>query len=250
MASVSVATRDIARFMPAQSQPNHRSADVVLKAFNTWAFKREQPCNIDLLQSFTSRAVRQEEPLSFVTYWGKGSRDELAEPELQCLQYLKQMMSRIDAVHKPGTELHLVMTDSHAKLNGHKSRSINKYFKSVEAAGKQCGFSSWRLQSLTDSMRPALKMVSNTQCDYPKEVLVELEKSAAKWYRGSKSTDVGARRYYEMNMVERRVIERVFPNSIFLTFNSSDVRSLFPDKIPVFYMYSTKKGVGTKPWFQ
>jgi len=250
MASFSVATRDSALLLPASSQSNHLYADEVLKAFNTWAFKREQPSDLNLLRSFATRAIRQEEPLSFITYWGKGPRDELAEPDLRCLQYLQQMMGRIKAIHKPGTELHLVMTDSHARLNGHKVRSINKYFKAVEAAGRHCGFSSWRLQALTDAMRPALKKISNNKCDYPKEVLAELEKSAAKWYRGSKSAEIGAKRYYEMNMVERRVIERVFPNSIFLTFNSSDVRSLFPDKIPVFYMYSTKKGVGTKPWFQ
>ncbi len=250
MASLSIATRDSALPLSAPSQSNNLNAEEILKAFNTWAFKREQPSDLTLLRSFTTRAIRQEEPLSFISYWGKGPRDEIAEPELLCLQYLQKMMARIDAVHKPGTELHLVMTDLHARLNGHKVRSINKYFKAVEAAGHHHGFSSWRLQALTDTMRPSLKLISNNKCECPNEVRAELEKSAAKWYRGSKSVDIGAKRYYEMNMVERRVIERVFPNSIFLTFNSSEVRSLFPDKIPVFYMYSTKKGVGTKPWFQ
>ena len=98
-------------------------------------------------------------------------------------------------------------------------------------------------------MRPSLKLITSCNVEYPAAVLSELEKSAAKWYRGGKAIDVGARRYFEMNMVERRVVERVFPRSIFLTFNSSDLSALFPQKLPIFYMYSLKKGVGVKPWF-
>jgi L-tyrosine isonitrile synthase len=99
-------------------------------------------------------------------------------------------------------------------------------------------------------MQPALKMITSQNMEHPKELLIELEKSAAKWYQGGKSVDVGAKLYFDMNMVERRVIERIFPTSIFITFNSSDMRVLFPNKLPVFYMYSMKKGVGVKPWFQ
>lgn len=250
MASATVAMRETAFSWPANARPNCSKSEEVLKAFNTWAFKREQPSDINLLRSFVSRAVEQDEPLSFVTYWGKGPRDTIAEPDLQCMQYLQQMMNRVSLVHRPGTELHLVLTDSHARLNGHKPRSINKYFKSIAAAATENGFSSWRLQALTDSMRPALKMISGEEIEHPRELLVELEKSAAKWYRGTQSVDEGAKRYFEMNMVERRVMERIFPNSIFVTFNSSDLRPLFPDRLPVFYMYSIKKGVGVKPWFQ
>jgi L-tyrosine isonitrile synthase len=250
MASSNAVARDFARVLPNNPQPTCSRSEDVLKAFNTWAFKREQPSNADLLRSFVSRAVTQDEPLSFVAYWGKGPRDDVAEPDHRCLQYLKQMMDRIGAVHHAGTELHLVLTDTHARLNGHRVRSINKYFGAIEAEAANYGYSSWRLKTLTDSMRPALKMISCADMDYPAELVGELQKSAAKWYRGGHSVEAGARRYFDMNMVERRVMERVFPNSVFLTFNSSDMRILFPERLPVFYMYSIKKGVGVKPWFQ
>ena len=249
VAFVDVVTPSRSAISPKDPINPGSGADDVVKAFNTWAFKREQPSDINLLTSFAADAVRQSEPLSFVAYWGKGPRDSIAEPDLQCLQYLQQMMRRIEAVHKPGAELHLILTDSHAHLNGHKMRSINKYFKAIEAAAQQHGFSTWRLQALTDAMRPSLKLITSCNVEYPAAVLSELEKSAAKWYRGGKAIDVGARRYFEMNMVERRVVERVFPRSIFLTFNSSDLSALFPQKLPIFYMYSLKKGVGVKPWF-
>lgn len=250
MAFVNFATRDSAFNVPGNDRLYCSDSDEVLKAFNTWAFKREQPSDISLLRSFVSRAVRKEEPVSFIAYWGKGPRDEIADPDLQCLPCLQQMMRRIDTIHKPGSELHLMLTDSHARLNDHKARSINKYFKAVEAAAHQRGFSSWRLQSPTASMQLAPKMIVSQNMEHPKELLIELKKSSTKWHQGGKSVGVGAKRSFNMNIVERRVIERICLISIFITFNSSDICVLFPNKLPVFYMYSMKKGVGLRPWFQ
>lgn len=250
MTAMSVSTLENLHVRTIPEPPDRSKAEDILKAFNTWAFKREQPSDLRLLREFIVRAERQEEPLSFVAYWGKGPRDEIAEPDLQCIQYMKQMLGRIDAIHEPGTELHLILTDSHARLNGHKVKSINKYFKAVEAVAAENGFSSWRLQALTQAMRPALRSIPRVLPQESKELLLDLEKSAAKWYRGGNSVDEGAKQYFDMNMVEKRVIERVFPNSIFITYNSSQLRALFPTQLPIFYMYSIKKGVGVKPWFQ
>ena len=68
MAFVNFATRDSAFIVPANDRLHCPGSEEVLKAFNTWAFKREQPSDISLLRSFVSRAVRQEEPVSFIAY--------------------------------------------------------------------------------------------------------------------------------------------------------------------------------------
>jgi hypothetical protein len=52
-----------------------------------------------------------------------------------------------------------------------------------------------------------------------------------------------------MNMIERRAVELAFPRSIFVTFNGSEFRGLFPQRLPIFYMYSLRRGVSVKPWF-
>jgi hypothetical protein len=44
-------------------------------------------------------------------------------------------------------------------------------------------------------------------------------------------------------------VEISYPRSVFITFNGSEVRDLFPDSLPVFYMYSLKRGFSVKPWF-
>ena len=50
-------------------------------------------------------------------------------------------------------------------------------------------------------------------------------------------------------MIERRAVELTFPRSIFVTFNGSEFRGLFPQRLPIFYMYSLRRGVSVKPWF-
>jgi L-tyrosine isonitrile synthase len=217
----------------------------ILRAFNTWAFKREQPSDQDLLQSAVAGSVRRNEPVSFVAYWGKGQRDRFGAPDEQCLSYLRKMLARIEIVHGPGTEFHLIFTDSHARLNGHDVDSTNNYFTSVESAACERGFACRRLTALASTIR--LKPCAASAP--PEQLLIQLCQSANKWYRGKKPIDVGAQEYFDLNMVEKRVIELVFPNSIFVTFNSSKLRALFPDTLPIFYMYSIKKGIAVKPWF-
>jgi L-tyrosine isonitrile synthase len=59
----------------------------------------------------------------------------------------------------------------------------------------------------------------------------------------------GAVTYLRMNLIEQRVVERAFPRSIFVTFNGSEMRALFPRQLPIFYMYSLRRGISVKPWF-
>ena len=79
--------------------------------------------------------------------------------------------------------------------------------------------------------------------------LQKLSDCAAKWYRGEGSANQGATEYYRLNMIEKRAVEFAFPRAVFVTFNGSEFRCLFPDNMPIFYMYSLKRGVAVKPWF-
>jgi hypothetical protein len=169
----------------------------------------------------------------------------VAGPELQCLDYLVSLGKRVQAAYAPGVAIHLVLTDSHAQLNGHSAESIAAYFREVEHEAGRRGFTCHRLGTLT-----AQANIDIGSVEAPPETLSLLEQSAARWYRGEGTAREGAARYYRMNMVEKRVIAEAFPNSVFVTFNGSEQRELFPDSLPIFYMYSTKRGTAVKPWFQ
>lgn len=224
------------------------SADRVLKSFNTRSFKREQPGRPELMLQLVSDAVARREPIRFVMYWGKGLRPLLAPPEYACLDYLASMMSRIEKTYNPGAHLDLVFTDTHARLNGHSKDAIASYYEDLMLAARLRGFSTSVLSTLIEA--PGLVPDINPMTQMPPEdLLAELSLSAAKWFRGQGTAREGAVRYFQANMVEKHVMDRAFPKSIFVTFNGSKLKPLFPDNLPIFYMYSLRHGVSDKPWF-
>ena len=227
-------------------QPN-ASAQKVVQTFNTWAFKREQPSDLALLESVAARAIERGSPLEFVLYWGKGPRSLIAEAEHACLGYLAAMGARIAKLHPPGASFTLIETDTHARLNGHSEISIEAYFGEVDEAARKHGFATVRLSELTEALKLSGEAVAQQEPDAG--VLDKLRACAARWYRGEGSAGLGAARYYEMNMIEKRAVERAYPHAIFVTFNGSEYRALFPDAMPIFFMYSIKRGTAVKPWF-
>jgi hypothetical protein len=225
----------------------HRAVDNVLRAFNTWAFKREQPSDPDLMREHVATAVARRVPVPFVLYWGKGPRRAVASPDIQCLNYLASMTERISKVYGPGASVTLVCTDTHALHNGHSPQAIQDYYAGIVSAAAARGFASCRLGSL--SPMNALVAMGAVVEDIPSDTLRSLIQAAERWYQGDDTPEQGARRYYMMNMLEKRAIEVAYPDAIFITFNGSAYRQLFPDAMPIFYMYSIKRGVAVKPWF-
>ena len=223
-----------------------RKAAEVLRSFNTWAFKREQPTEPELLAQVVALRLWQEAPISFVLYWGKGPRARIADPDRLCLKYLDQMGKRIASAYEPGAQFHLCLTDTHARLNGHPERDIDTYFGDIAEEAGRHGMKSVRLAQLVANTSAHPQPRADAAND---AMMASLEKCAARWYRGGSNVRDGARTYLEMNAVESAAVAAHYRDTIFLTFNGRAYRGLFPTSMPVFYMYSLKRGTAVKPWF-
>lgn len=224
------------------------TADQILKAFNTRSFRRENPDSRETILATISRAMNAQEPVPFMMYWGKGLRPVLANPEQICLDYLASMFSRIKDRYRPGAKMTLVFTDTHAQLNGHSQESIETYYADLVTAAQARGFHVCRLSSLMSAAD--LDAITPHSEDRPSdELMAGLAASAAKWFKGEGTSEEGALLYFRANMIERRVTEAHFGHTIFVTFNGSSMRSLFPPTMPIFYMFSVRPGVSDKPWF-
>lgn len=233
----------------AAIDPDARAkAERIIRAFNTWAFKREQPSDTQLMLRTIGDSVAAREPIRFVLYWGKGPRREVCAPEAQCLNFLGALASRVAAVYGPGTALTLILTDTHAELNGHSRDEIRHYFEEVTTAAQQRGFDTCWLGPMVRAAG-ALAAAAPLEAAVSEDTLSRLTASAQKWYRGPSTAQEGALTYLRMNLIEQRVVERAFPRAIFITFNGSGLRALFPRQLPIFYMYSLRRGVSVKPWF-
>jgi len=233
---------------PKSPAHNQAAPQKVLRSFDTWAFKREQPDDPQLMLQVIADAIGRRAPVPFVLYWGKGPRCGLAEPDIECLDFLTAFAARVREAHAPGATLRLIFTDTHAELNGHPRETIRRYFDEIEGAARQRGFETCWLGELTQAAGavPANELHDEV---VPADTLRKLCASARKWYRGNGTAEQGALNYYQINMVEKRAVELAFPRSIFITFNGSAFRSLFPKRLPIFYMHSLRRGVSVKPWF-
>jgi hypothetical protein len=158
------------------------------------------------------------------------------------------LANRVRAVHPHGAAIKLIFTDTHAALNGHSPASVREYFGEIDLKARQYGFDTCWLSHI---IRAAEATATSDPADdaLPEETLRRLADSARKWYRGEGTAEQGALQYYRMNMVEKRAVEIAFPRAIFITFNGSDLRSLFPTRLPIFFMYSLRRGMSVKPWF-
>ena len=221
------------------------TASDLLNTFNTWSIKREQPDSKELLIAFIERAMSAQAAVPFVLYWGKGLRSGLAQPDRQCMDFINTVSQRIAELYAPGASMTLILTDTHARLNGHPEEAIESYFSQVAAAAAERGF---KTRFLSDVVAES-HIEGAEPCEVQSELMSRLAHCASKWYRGEETSDAGARRYFEMNMVEKRAVETAFPDSVFVTFNGGEMRELFPSALPIFYMYSLKRGTSVKPWF-
>ena len=246
LAAESVAGFHRARDLSIAPSSSESEIDKILASFNTWAFKREQPDDVSSLRRTIADAIAIAAPLSFVLYWGKGPRCRLGSPDTECLDYLTALTRRLGQAYEPGATVTLIFTDTHAELNGHSPESMRRYFGEVENAARRRGFDSCRLGAV---MRAAGLTADVLVGPAPPDLLAQLLPSAQKWYRGEASCEQAALTYYRMNMREARAVECAFPRSIFVTFNGSKLRGLFPRSLPIFFMYSLRRGVGIKPWF-
>ena len=228
--------------------PTAPGVDALVQSFNSWAFKREQPDNPKRLKQLAGAAVERDSPLAFVLYWGRGARAGVAAPERQCLDFLASLASRVRSRHGPGADVTIICTDTHAALNGHSPLSTQRYFAEVEREAAERGFHVCFLSDLVVWSEGRIDAGRALDPPSPK-VLQGLTASAAKHYAGGRSPEDAARLYYQANMIEKQAVEAAFPDAIFVTFNGSGLRPLFPDRMPIFYMYSIRRGVAVKPWF-
>ena len=223
------------------------SPEDILRAFNTWAFKREHPSDPQLILRIIAEVVAHDHPVPFVAYWGKGPRCNIDEHDLKCLDYLAAFANRVSAVYAPGASIKLIFTDTHARLNGYSDLGIRTYCGAIETQAHQRSFEACSLSKLIETTQA--KAEDFIDDDVPEDMLAKLSASAMKWYHGADSVEHGAVTYFHMNMIEKRAVELSFPKAIFTTFNSSKFRILFPKRMPIFYMYSLQRGSSVKPWF-
>jgi asparagine synthase (glutamine-hydrolysing) len=230
-------------------QEDTKLAQKVLDSFNTWKFKKEQPNTEEKLIESILQNIRKKQPIKFVMYWGKGDREYVSDIDLMAIERLLDFKSFIKKEYPKGVELTFIFTDNHAKLNGYSSEGATAYFNSVRKEVEKHGIKNILLSELVEYNEDKIsKDADNVLIN--DDLLNNLVKSSERHYKHPENNYlVGAKIYYLQNQFERKAVEQKFGDNIFLTYNGNEVDGILPTKLPVFYMYSYRKGFSEKPWF-
>ena len=220
----------------------------VLRSFNTWTFKREQPSDPQLLLRVVAEAIAAQKPVPFLLYWGKGPRHDVASPDLQCLDFLAALAERVRGAYTPGAAIKLILTDTHAELNGHTVQNIERYYDGIRLEAQRRGFDTCLLGQL-------VKSAGNLATAAPLDEVVSAE-TAGKPHRqcaemvSRRRHAAGRRAGLSADEFDRATRRRTGISRFDLChLQRQPAAPLFPRQLPIFYMYSLRRGIGVKPWF-
>jgi asparagine synthase (glutamine-hydrolysing) len=205
----------------------------------------------DRLKGIIKLAVAKRKPIGLFMLWGVWKKGAVNGSESAALEIIDSMQREVQEVHPPGFRLTMVMADTHATLNLMDKMSIysyDSYLGAFERYARARGHTVNRLSEILAQrhMEPigVKKGIAHVQqSDYWPILLA----SACKYYEGD-DKESGARAYVERRLAEKPTLEKVFKQSIFLTYNGPRYDVLAPD-LPTIYPVANRKRTNEKPWF-
>jgi len=218
-------------------------------------FNRAPPDQAEEIRGLLQRALTAGGPVHFVTYWGCGARDALIDADLKALERLNELLQGARRIPELTVRLTLLLTDSHARLNGKPEERIQRYYAAVAEAGAKHQFASVFFSELWDEAGLTLEQVqadaAGPEVSAAFEALSikdELVAQAGKHFESGASAEEGARVYHAACLREAPLVARRFQDHVFLSYNSPKMVPLFP-ALPKLFLFSTAKGWTQKPWF-
>jgi hypothetical protein len=229
--------------------------NAVFEALNRRRDKRAEPSDPDRIQTLIQRALLDGRPLDFLSFWGCGQRDRIADVDRSALERLNAFVQRAATPSEARPRLTLLITDMHARINGMPKARYERYISWIEGHARSLGMNVvrssayWKEAGLS---LPELIDASGQESFRARwgrlSIKNELVAQARKHAEGTVDYDAAARLYYAACIAECRTYERVFPSHIFLTYNDPKFDELLPP-LPKIYLYSLRAGESAKPWF-
>lgn len=162
------------------------------------------------------------ERLGFALFWGCGVEGEVGDAERESILFFEDLKRRIDGVYGNGTAFVLLLSDTHATVNGVPDATQHTYFHGIEELARGT-FDFLYLSSLNTV--PVQE--SNLGAKW-EEMSPHLIRSARETY-SHRQFDKKAREYFRVRMSEKRLLEERFGGFIFIHFGRDELIGLSPE---------------------
>jgi len=230
-------------------------ADEMVASLNSWKYKRAQPSRIEGIRATIQRALNLGAPISFLAYWGCGTRDAIAEVDRMALERLKEFVDNARRVPQAPPLLTLIFTDTHARNNQLPEGRVTRYFAAVSERARALGMETTLMSELCTGAGLGARQIEDEILSPASEAAwqahprrQQLIEQAAKHVEQGADIEARAKAYFVMTRLEGRIIAEQYPFSILVTYNSPEFDFVLPP-LPTVYLNSYKDGTAVKPWF-
>ncbi|MFH1470975.1 MAG: hypothetical protein ABIF01_04455, partial [Candidatus Micrarchaeota archaeon] len=222
--------------------------EMILKKISSSKLCIFKPREKELMLGRIREAVRKKKPMKFFMLWGVWRKERADAADAEAVEIIEKMIGGVRGLHPPGAEIAILLTDTHAELNLIDMRSIygyNSYLGSFERYAKERGIRTLRLSEVLKTVK-----------EINDEEIVKIEKheiwprllASAKKYYGGEDSKLGAKKYVARRLSEKPMLEKIFSDSIFISYSGPRYEILAP-KLPTLYLMPNRRRTSKKPWF-
>jgi len=215
-------------------------------------YNREEPYLNKKLKEQLSLFIDKNQPIKLVGFWGIGPKTKANWADEKTCEFLSKLNNEIREVYLPGIEFTFIFATTHGIHNGISKKAIISYTKGVEKLFKKYQFKFIYLDSLWKKYKITFKKINELHQNQPKGWWSKIKNhklidNNAKKRNLRLNFCEGAQKYFIFRDLEKEMLEKEFPKSIFHAFSDSRLRSVLPN-MPTLYFYS-RKGWSDTPWF-
>lgn len=228
--------------------------DLLEKTFMARKFVNKKAVDRRRLFEKAQHSLENQNPVRFIGFWGAYDKKGLDFYDLKAINQLKKYAQHINVHWAFGSEWLLILSDIHAIKNGCNPENINCYLNHIKAEIESATcFKTlllselWVKYGIYDKV---LQRFHETKDNWDEIAIVKkIENQAMKYNKSGVSHRENAQYYYSMRLVESKLIECLYPDFIFFSFSSDDLKEIYPD-LPTIYLWSFKRGISSAPWFK
>lgn len=255
----------------------YKKKEKTLSSFLSGKKKEIREKQISELNKYVNERVENNKNIiRFIMYWGASNKKYPDKFDFETLFHLFGFLRNVEKNYKKEVHLTIIFTDTHAILNGFSSENYRNYHKRIRMILNEFNYSHVLLSEVITPFAKShncldtnelIKSVIQKAIDtkIPESIIHDesfetLKKSAKKHslrYLNHdningltfNSEEQAAYSYILLNNIERQYIEKIFFQSIFLTFTSDIEKELIAPNLPTLQIYSLHKGIRCRPWF-
>ena len=215
-------------------------------------YNREKPYLTEDLKARLTYFVENDLSIKLVGFWGVGFKEKANWSDKASCEFLLQLNNEVKLIYPKGIRFVFIFATMHGIHNGVEKSTINSYVDDIKVLFEKYSFESIYLETLWEkygiSFEKINELFDKKSADWWEKVEnAELIETNAKNRNERLTSREAAQKYFIMRTLEKDMLEKEFPESIFHAFSDSRLREVLPD-MPTLYFYA-RKGWSDTPWF-